>query len=129
LTDGKTPFEVAPPWPGAKKTGRRLALARWLTRSDHPLTARVMVNRIWKHHFGVGLVKTLDNFGKMGMPPTHPELLDWLAGDFVRQGWSIKAMHRLMVTSATYRQTSILTPTLESQDPGNTLYSGCPSRD
>lgn len=126
LTDGKTPFEVTPPWPGAKKTGRRLALARWLTRSDHPLTARVMVNRIWKHHFGVGLVKSLDNFGKMGTPPTHPELLDWLAREFVRRGWSIKAMHRLMVTSATYRQTSAVTPALQSQDPGNALYSRMP---
>ena len=126
LTDGKTPFEVTPPWPGAKKTGRRLALARWLTRPEHPLTARVMVNRIWKHHFGVGLVKTLDNFGKMGTPPTHPELLDWLAGEFVRSGWSIKAMHRLVVTSATYRQTSTVTAGLESQDPGNALYSRMP---
>ncbi len=126
LTDGKTPFEVTPPWPGAKKTGRRLALARWLTRPDHPLTARVMVNRIWKHHFGLGLVKTLDNFGKMGTPPTHPELLDWLAGEFVRNGWSIKAMHRLMVTSATYRQSSAVTPALAMQDLDNVLYSRMP---
>src|SRR5258707_4268609 len=126
LTDGKTPFEVTPPWPGAKKTGRRLALARWLTRPDHPLTARVMVHRIWKHHFGVGLVRTLDNFGKMGTPPTHPELLDWLAGELVRRGWSIKAMHRLMVTSATYRQTSAVTSALASQDPDNALYSRMP---
>ena len=126
LTDGKTPFEVTPPWPGAKKTGRRLALARWLTRPDHPLTARVMINRIWKHHFGVGLVKTLDNFGKMGTPPTHPELLDWLAREFVDSGWSMKAMHRLMVTSATYRQSSTVTTDLESQDPGNGLYSRMP---
>jgi len=126
LTDGKTPFEVTPPWPGAKKTGRRLALARWLTRPDHPLTARVMVNRIWKHHFGIGLVKTLDNFGKMGTPPTHPELLDWLAGEFVRSGWSIKAMHRLMVTSATYRQSSAVTMAQEQQDPENVHYSRMP---
>ena len=128
LTDGKTPFEVTPPWPGAKKTGRRLALARWLTRPDHPLTARVMVNRIWKHHFGIGLVKTLDNFGKMGTPPTHPELLDWLAREFVRSGWSIKAMHRLMVTSATYRQTSDSDArrARNRHDPGNALYSRMP---
>src|SRR5262249_3966092 len=64
LTDGKTSFVVKPPWPGAKKTGRRLAFARWLTRPDHPLTARVAVNRVWKHHFGAGIVKTLGNFGK-----------------------------------------------------------------
>jgi hypothetical protein len=126
LTDGKTPFEVTPPWPGARKTGRRLALARWLTRPDHPLTARVMVNRIWKHHFGVGLVKTLDNFGKMGTPPTHPELLDWLAVEFVRNDWSVKAMHRLMVTSSTYRQNSAVTRALEAQDPDNALYSRMP---
>ncbi len=106
LTDGKTPFDVRPPWPGAKQTGRRLAFARWLVQPDHPLTARVMVNRLWKHHFGAGLVSTLANFGKAGARPTHPELLDWLAREFVRQGWSIKQMHRLMMTSATYRQTS-----------------------
>ncbi|MBI3862697.1 MAG: DUF1553 domain-containing protein [Planctomycetia bacterium] len=126
LTDGKTPFEVTPPWPGAKKTGRRLALARWLARPDHPLTARVMVNRIWKHHFGTGLVKTLDNFGKTGTPPTHPELLDWLARRFVDGGWSIKALHRLMVTSSTYRQSSEVPAALESADPDNTLYSRMP---
>jgi hypothetical protein len=126
LSDGKTPFEATPPWPGAKKTGRRLALARWLTRPNHPLTARVMINRIWKHHFGTGLVKTLDNFGKMGTPPTHPELLDWLAVEFVRSGWNIKAVHRLMVTSATYRQSSTVSPALQSQDPDNALYSRMP---
>ncbi|HVX10358.1 MAG TPA: PSD1 and planctomycete cytochrome C domain-containing protein [Pirellulales bacterium] len=106
LTDGKTPFEVAPPWPGATQTGRRLAFARWLTQPDNPLTARVAVNRLWKQHFGTGLVKTLGNFGKTGTPPTHPELLDWLANEFVRQNWSVKAMHRLMLTSSVYRQTS-----------------------
>jgi mono/diheme cytochrome c family protein len=126
LTDGKTPFGVTPPWPGAKKTGRRLAFARWLTRPDHPLVARVMVNRLWKHHFGTGLVKTLDNFGKTGTPPTHPELLDWLAREFVRRGWSIKAMHRLMVTSATYRQSSAVTPAIEAADPDNALCSRMP---
>jgi cytochrome c553 len=106
LTDGKTPFDVQPPWPGAKKTGRRLAFAKWLTQADNPLTARVMVNRIWKLHFGRGIVTTLGNFGKAGSPPSHPELLDWLAIEFVRSGWSIKHMHRLMMTSAVYRQSS-----------------------
>jgi mono/diheme cytochrome c family protein len=126
LTDGKTPFEVKPPWPGAKKTGRRLALARWLTRPDHPLTARVLVNRLWKQHFGTGIVKTLDNFGKVGARPTHPELLDWLAVEFVRRGWSIKAMHRLMMTSATYRQSSTVTAAHEKYDPENVLCSRMP---
>ena len=77
-----------------------------------------MVNRIWKHHFGRGLVTTLDNFGHTGHAPTHPELLDWLAREFVRQGWSIKAMHRLMMTSAAYRQSSTRTPDLEKTRPG-----------
>ena len=126
LTDGQTPFEIKPPWPGAKSTGRRLAFARWLTQPDHPLTARVMVNRIWNHHFGHGLVRSSGNFGKMGDKPTHPELLDWLAREFVRQGWSLKAMHRLMMTSNTYRQTSTVTPRHEQFDPGNRLLSRMP---
>jgi len=82
----------------------RLQLARWLTRPDNPLTARVMVNRIWQHHFGRGIVPTPSNFGTRGEPPTHPELLDWLATRFVQSGWSIKAMHRLIVSSAAYQQ-------------------------
>jgi mono/diheme cytochrome c family protein len=123
LSDPKTPFTVTPPWPGAKKTGRRLALAKWLIRPDHPLTARVMVNRIWAHHFGAGIVKTLGNFGKVGAPPTHPELLDWLATEFVQQGWSMKSMHRLIVTSSAYRQSSAVTPAIEKSDPDNKLVS------
>jgi cytochrome c553 len=126
LTDGKTPFDVQPPWPGAKQTGRRLALARWLTKPDHPVTARVLVNRLWKHHFGAGLIRTLDNLGKAGTPPTHPELLDWLAVNFVEQGWSLKAMHRLMMTSAAYRQSSAVAPAHENLDPDNALLSRMP---
>jgi mono/diheme cytochrome c family protein len=126
LTDGKTPFEVKPPWPGAKKTGRRLAFARWLIRPDHPLTGRVAVNRLWKHHFGTGIVRTLGNFGKAGTPPTHPELLDWLAREFVKQGWSLKSMHRLMMTSSTYRQSSTVTSDQEKLDPVNALSSRMP---
>src|SRR5205807_2264404 len=122
--DGRTPFVVKSPWPNARKTGRRLALARWLVRPEHPLTARVMVNRIWKHHFGRGLVATLENFGHTGARPTHPELLDWLAREFVaprsrgatRGGWSIKALHRLLMTSTAYRQSSTRTPDLEKTD-------------
>jgi hypothetical protein len=126
LTDGKTPFEVQPPWPGAMQTGRRLAFARWLTKPDNPLTARVIINRLWKHHFGAGIVRTLDNFGKAGSLPTHPELLDWLAVEFVRQGWSLKAMHRLMMTSAVYRQSSTITQAHEKLDPDNSLFSRMP---
>ncbi len=128
LTDGRTPFEVTPPWPGSSKTGRRLALARWLIHSDHPLTSRVMVNRIWKHHFETGIVKTLANFGTTGARPTHPELLDWLALEFVRNGWSIKSMHRLIMTSSTYRQNSSVTPALEKGDPENLLLSRMPMK-
>lgn len=126
LTDGKTPFDVPPPWPGAKSTGRRLAFAKWLTKPDHPLTARVAVNRIWKHHFGMGIVSTLGNFGKTGSPPSHPELLDWLAVEFVKSGWSMKAMHRLIMTSAAYRQGSTLAPELAKLDPANKLLSRMP---
>jgi mono/diheme cytochrome c family protein len=126
LTDGKTPFAVTPPWPGAKKTGRRLAFARWLIRPDHPLTARVAVNRLWRQHFGAGLVTTLGNFGRSGSPPSHPELLDWLAREFVREGWSFKAMHRLVMTSSAYRQSSAVRPEQERIDPDNKLCSRMP---
>lgn len=88
----------------ATEPERRLALARHLTRPDHPLTARVLVNRVWQKHFGTGLVDTPSDFGKMGNAPTHPQLLDWLASEFVRQGWSIKKLHRLILTSRTYMQ-------------------------
>ncbi len=92
-----------PPRPLAHSTGRRLWLATWLTRSDNPLVARVMVNRVWQHHFGRGLVGTANDFGVMGDPPTHPELLDWLTAEFVARGWSLKALHRLIVLSNTYQ--------------------------
>lgn len=86
---------------------RRVALARWLGRKDNPLTARVMINRIWQHHFGTGFVDTPGDFGRMGTQPSHPELLDWLAYTFMERGWSIKNMHRLIVTSSTYRQAAV----------------------
>jgi hypothetical protein len=97
---------IAPPAPDAKSSGRRAALARWLTRPDHPLTARVIVNRLWQGHFGRGLSTTPSDFGRMGEPPSHPELLDWLATELVAREWSLKQMHRLIVTSATYRRAS-----------------------
>ncbi len=92
------------PLPPDTKGSGRLELAQWLTRADNPLTARVMVNRIWQYHFGRGLVRTPNDFGVRGQPPTHPELLDHLATQFVKSGWSVKAMHRLIMLSATYRQ-------------------------
>jgi hypothetical protein len=98
---------LAPPPEGAKTSHRRLQLAAWLTDPQHPLTARVLVNRLWQHHFGEGLVRTPDNFGFKGAPPTHPELLDWLADELVRGGWRMKPLHRLILTSQTYRQSSL----------------------
>jgi hypothetical protein len=97
---------VRPPDTKGSSSGRRLALARWLTSRDHPLTARVMVNRIWQHHFDRGIVATPENFGHSGSPPTHPELLDWLAVDFREHGWSVKRLHRLIMTSTAYRQSA-----------------------
>ena len=112
---------------GAEETWTTVGVpARWLTRPDHPLTARVAVNRIWQHHFGSGIVKSLGNFGKVGTPPTHPELLDWLAREFVSRGWSFKALHRLMMTSSTYRQSSTVTDEQERLDPDNSLFSRQP---
>tara|TARA_R110002111_G_scaffold227346_1_gene288849 strand:- start:105614 stop:108949 length:3336 start_codon:yes stop_codon:yes gene_type:complete len=99
----------------------RLPLAQWLTSGQHPLTARVMVNRIWRWHFGSGLVRTPDNFGKLGERPTHPELLDWLAVQFVEQGWSIKAMHRLIMLSSTYQMSADYNAEMASVDPENRL--------
>jgi hypothetical protein len=99
----------------------RLELARWLVDGDHPLTARVMVNRIWRWHFGGGLVSTPDNFGSIGARPTHPELLDWLARRFVEAGWSIKTMHRLIMLSTTYRTGAAYDSRAAAVDPENRL--------
>jgi hypothetical protein len=118
------PAHLAAPRPGAATTGRRAELARWLTSPDNPLTARVMVNRLWQGHFGRGIVATPSDFGAQGEPPTHPELLDWLAREFVARGWSLKEMHRLMVTSAAYRQVSADSSVRETinRDPDNRLF-------
>jgi len=104
----------------------RLTLAKWLVDPAHPLTARVSVNRYWQTFFGTGLVKTAEDFGVQSERPSHPELLDWLATDFVRTGWDIKRMHRLIVTSATYRQSSRVTPGLLERDPDNRLLARAP---
>jgi hypothetical protein len=100
----------------------RLQLAEWLCRGDHPLTARVMVNRIWQHHFGRGIVDTPSNFGRRGDPPTHPELLDYLAMQFVEHGWSIKAMHRLIMLSRTYQLSSGWDASDGARDPANRYF-------
>ncbi|MGH9454559.1 MAG: DUF1549 and DUF1553 domain-containing protein, partial [Terriglobia bacterium] len=104
----------------------RLGLAYWLVDDNNPLTARVVVNRYWESMFGHGIVGTPEDFGTQGDPPTHPQLLDWLATEFMRQGWSMKKIKRLIVTSATYRQSSRVTPELEARDPYNNLLARGP---
>ena len=104
----------------------RLGLAKWLVSPDNPLTARVTINRYWQMYFGTGIVKTSENFGMQGEPPFHPELLDWLATEFVRTGWNVKAMQRLIVTSATYQQSSRANPDLLAKDPENRLLARGP---
>jgi hypothetical protein len=119
-----SPAQVIPTSAGSGSpgsTGRRTALANLIADPNNPLTARVMVNRIWHYHFGRGIVGTPSDFGTQGERPTHPELLDWLAGEFVRQGWSMKAMHRLVVTSRTYQQSSSHRPAAAAEDPDDKL--------
>jgi len=112
--------------PGAGAPPNRLTLAKWLVQPGHPLTSRVAVNRFWQMYFGQGIVKTQEDFGVQGEPPVHPELLDWLATEFVRTGWDIRAMQRLIVTSATYRQSSKVTTALLEKDPENRLLARGP---
>jgi mono/diheme cytochrome c family protein len=116
------------PDPQLGESGRRLALARWLCDPKNPLVARVLVNRVWQYHFGRGLVGTPSDFGFNGERPTHPELLDWLAADFVEHGWRLKRLHRLLVTSAAYRQASDVTKAGEEKDAGNRLLWRMPLR-
>ncbi len=116
---------VLPPLPDGAPLNR-LTLAKWLVQPDHPLTSRVAVNRFWQMYFGVGIVKTQEDFGVQGEPPSHPELLDWLATEFVRTGWDVRAMQRLIVTSAAYRQSAHVTPALLEQDPENRLLARGP---
>lgn len=124
LTNAKDPTAIPAPSVATTSSGRRTAWAKWLTRPDHPLTARVFVNRVWQRYFGEGIVATSDNFGRLGSRPTHPELLDWLATEFVRTGWSMKSLHRLVVLSSVYRQSSTQSADAdrtEAVDPGNQL--------
>jgi hypothetical protein len=123
LQDGPPRFEQT-----SRSSGRRAALAAWLTRPGHPLTSRVIANRLWQHHLGRGIVPTPSDFGKTGEPPTHPALLDWLASELVSRGWSMKAIHRLIVTSATYRQSAAESPVAQRVDPDNALLWRYPRR-
>ncbi|HKB04919.1 MAG TPA: DUF1553 domain-containing protein [Gemmataceae bacterium] len=126
VLDDTLPLLVPKATPGGS-SGRRLALANWLTDPRHPLTARVIVNRVWMHHFGRGLVGTPGDLGRLGERPTHPDLLDWLAGEFVGSGWSLKHLHRLILTSTAYRQSSAR-PTGPDADPDNRLLGRFPIR-
>ncbi len=121
------PSVLSPPEPEIEvpaeglSTGRRMALARWITDPANPLTARVMANRIWQHHFGRGIVRSASDFGFQGTPPTHPELLDWLASEFVERDWSVKAMHRLIMLSSAYQMASRFNQAAYDVDPMNDL--------
>jgi len=130
LNKDHTAFTAHPPKrPDYVSSGRRRALAEWMVSPDNPLTARVMVNRIWYWHFGRGIVSTPGNFGKMGVQPSHPELLDWLATEFIGQGWSIKKLHRLILNSETYKMASRFYRTANGEkDPGNTYQWRTPLR-
>jgi hypothetical protein len=121
LVNGSPPPVARPPKSGGS-SGRRRALAEWIASPDNPLTARVMVNRIWGWHFGRGLVPTPGNLGKMGVAPSHPELLDWLATEFIRQGWSVKRMHRLIMNSNTYKMASSFSQAENLEKDPNNIY-------
>jgi mono/diheme cytochrome c family protein len=120
------PYNPVPPFAGT--SGKRLALAKWLTQPNHPLTARVAVNQMWMRHFGRGIVPTVANFGHSGSAPANQELLDWLATEFVANGWKMKAMHRLMMTSQAYKQSSHVDESVLKTDPENALVSRMPMR-
>src|SRR5207237_2052608 len=107
---------------------RRGMLAKWVVSPKNPLAARVLVNRIWGWHFGQGIVRTPNDFGAQGQPPTHPELLDWLAAELIRNGWRLKPIHKLLMTSAAYAQSGETSPAALKIDPQNTLCGRVPPR-
>ena len=120
---GETPPAIPEAVEGAHSAGRRRVLAEWIASPDNMLTSRVIVNRVWQHHFGRGMVRSANNFGQLGTPPTHPRLLDWLSRWFTDQGWSLKKLHRLILTSSTYRMSSQANETALAADPNNDLFS------
>lgn len=119
---GGGPAKVESRPEGSRTTGRRMELANWIASTDNPLATRVIVNRLWQHHFSRGIVRSPNNFGQLGEPPTHPELLDWLASELVRQGWKLKPLHKLMVMSNTYRQSSMGREDGLARDPANDWF-------
>jgi len=114
---------VIEPNPTANTTGRRLAFAKWIADPSNKLTSRVFVNRVWQHHFGRGIVRTPNNFGQLGDPPTHPELLDWLASEFIERDWSIKSLHKLILMSQSYQQSSVASQDALDKDANNDWFS------
>lgn len=128
LSNSKNPYKIDTRPAGQVTSGRRTAFARWVTSSENPLFARVMVNRIWQHHFGTGIVATVENLGISGAKPSHPDLLDFLASEFVKQRWSIKQLHRLIMTSSVYKQSSMPRDDLSAIDPDNRLLAKFPLR-
>ena len=123
ILHSKVSVEIPANNPDLSTSGRRLAYARHLTNDRHPLVARVMVNRIWYHHFGRAFVNSLGDFGQLGERPTHPKLLDWLSREFIESGWDIKHIHRLILTSYTYQQRSDRSAYLDQIDPDNRFYA------
>ena len=123
IINSKVSVGIEPNNPDLPSSGRRLAYARHLTSDEHPLLARVMVNRIWYHHFGRSFVNSLGDFGQLGERPTHPKLLDWLSREFIESGWDVKHIHRLILNSYTYQQQSGRSPTLDQMDPDNRMYA------
>ena len=116
------PPTIPQPEDDAKTAGRRKVLAAWITSPENRMTARVMVNRVWQFHFGRGVVRTSNNFGQLGIPPTHPELLDYLAAQFVQNGWGLKALHKMMMTSQAYQMSSAMNDVGFAKDPDNNLF-------